>query len=66
MWMPGLAVKRIWSSRLGPVAQTHYADLLTQNLRYYEQHDFEPVGNFEMRRGNGTIWPGTLLCMELC
>lgn len=33
--------------------------------RFYEQQGFSVVAEFMMKRANGTIWPGTILRMEL-
>ncbi|KAF4834475.1 hypothetical protein CGCTS75_v003462 [Colletotrichum tropicale] len=33
-------------------------------VRYYEKHGFKFVAGFEMTRGNGTSWPGTLMKMS--
>ncbi|OLN84369.1 hypothetical protein CCHL11_05889 [Colletotrichum chlorophyti] len=34
-------------------------------VRYYEQRGFSTVGEYSMRRSNGTTWLGTLLRMDL-
>ncbi|KAF4878614.1 hypothetical protein CGCSCA1_v002154 [Colletotrichum siamense] len=33
-------------------------------VRYYEKHGFRFVAEFEMTRGEGTIWPGALMKMS--
>ncbi|KAI8253292.1 hypothetical protein K4K56_008720 [Colletotrichum sp. SAR 10_98] len=33
-------------------------------VRYYERHGFRFVAEFEMTRGDGTIWPGALMKMS--
>ncbi|KAK6215810.1 acetyltransferase [Colletotrichum tabaci] len=34
-------------------------------VRWYERQGFTAIADFEMKRANGTIWPGTLMRMSL-
>ena len=36
-----------------------------QDNRYYEERGFDIVGDFAIKRGNGTTWFGTLLKIDL-
>ena len=37
----------------------------THKIRYYENLGFRNVGDFSLKRRNGTTWLGTLYCIDL-
>ncbi|KAI8152241.1 hypothetical protein K4K49_009793 [Colletotrichum sp. SAR 10_70] len=51
-----------FSQKDGFVEET-IKDLRTSE-RYYEKHGFRFVAEFEMTRGDGSIWPGALMKMS--
>jgi hypothetical protein len=65
MWMLGREMGEIEQASMNLCVSVHEGLAELANARYYENLGFRNVGDFSLTRRNGSVWPGTLYCMDL-